>query len=106
MSAEPLAADGLGEADWDLNAYVSGAALKSVEPVGLDENALTRAMILRRAERFGLTWNRRVGAQGEAGELLFRAAYQNQPNFSSAQSGSGSAGYRLASLAQSEHSLK
>ena len=49
MSADPLAIHGLG-ADANVYAYVSGRALQSIDPFGLEEKAFTAALL----ERAGL----------------------------------------------------
>jgi RHS repeat-associated protein len=46
VSADPLAVHAPGKADFNLYAYVSGAVLKSVDPVGLVEEAATGNEIL------------------------------------------------------------
>ena len=66
ISADPLAVHAPGEADLNLYAYVSGAVLKNVDPLGLDTVMITDSV----SEKFARQWEKSVHGKLADGRVI------------------------------------
>ncbi len=74
VSADPLGVHAPGKADWNLYAYVSGALLKAVDPVGLRGEDVSGGAVGRASGQAAARAAASAGGRGATAEQKFRTS--------------------------------